>query len=84
MAHHQHRTQVNNRYGRGRTNRISGATWPLPMTANQTGSVVVGTNSVKQQMLECWGPMIHEYYSGTEDLGATYILAEEWLAIPVR
>ncbi len=38
--------------------------------------------AVKRQMLEWWGPIIHEYYSGTEDLGATYISAQEWLAHP--
>lgn len=38
--------------------------------------------AVKQQMLDWWGPIIHEYYSGTEDLGATYISAQEWLAHP--
>ena len=38
--------------------------------------------SVKRQMLEWWGPIIHEYYSGTEDIGSTYISPEEWLAHP--
>ena len=38
--------------------------------------------AVKRQMLEWWGPIIDEYYSGTEDLGATYISAREWLAHP--
>jgi acyl-CoA synthetase (AMP-forming)/AMP-acid ligase II len=38
--------------------------------------------AVKREMLEWWGPIIHEYYSGTEDLGATYISAQEWLAHP--
>jgi acyl-CoA synthetase (AMP-forming)/AMP-acid ligase II len=38
--------------------------------------------AVKWQMLEWWGPIIDEYYSGTEDLGATYISAREWLAHP--
>ena len=38
--------------------------------------------AVKRQMLEWWGPIIDEYYSGTEDLGATYISAQEWLAHP--
>jgi long-chain acyl-CoA synthetase len=38
--------------------------------------------AVKQQMLKWWGPIVHEYYSGTEDLGATYISAQEWLAHP--
>jgi len=38
--------------------------------------------AVKRQMLEWWGPIIHEYYSGTEDIGSTYISPEEWLAHP--
>ena len=37
---------------------------------------------VKRQMLEWWGPIIHEYYSGTEDIGSTWITAQEWLAHP--
>jgi long-chain acyl-CoA synthetase len=37
---------------------------------------------VKRQMIEWWGPIIHEYYSGTEDIGSTFITAEEWLAHP--
>lgn len=37
---------------------------------------------VKQQMLEWWGPIIDEYYAGTEDLGAAFISAHEWLAHP--
>jgi len=28
------------------------------------------------------GTIVHEYYSGTEDIGATWITAEEWLAHP--
>ena len=38
--------------------------------------------SVKRQMLEWWGPIIHEYYAGTEDIGSTAITPEEWLAHP--
>ena len=38
--------------------------------------------AVKRQMLEWWGPIIHEYYSGTEDIGSTYISPQEWLAHP--
>lgn len=38
--------------------------------------------AVKRQMLQWWGPIIDEYYSGTEDLGATFISAQEWLAHP--
>jgi long-chain acyl-CoA synthetase len=37
---------------------------------------------VKRQMLEWWGPIIHEYYSGTEDIGSTWISAAEWLEHP--
>jgi long-chain acyl-CoA synthetase len=37
---------------------------------------------VKQQMIEWWGPVIHEYYSATEGLGFTACDSEEWLAHP--
>jgi long-chain acyl-CoA synthetase len=37
---------------------------------------------VKRRMLDWWGPIIHEYYSGTEDVGTTAITPEEWLAHP--
>jgi long-chain acyl-CoA synthetase len=37
---------------------------------------------VKRQMLEWWGPIIDEYYAGTEDIGSTWITATEWLAHP--
>jgi fatty-acyl-CoA synthase len=37
---------------------------------------------VKRRMLAWWGPIIHEYYSGTEDIGSTFITPEEWLAHP--
>jgi long-chain acyl-CoA synthetase len=36
----------------------------------------------KRQMLEWWGPIIHEYYAGTEDVGSTWILPEEWIEHP--
>ena len=35
---------------------------------------------VKEQMLAWWGPIINEYYSGTENIGTTTITAEDWLA----
>jgi acyl-CoA synthetase (AMP-forming)/AMP-acid ligase II len=38
--------------------------------------------AVKRQMLEWWGPIIHEYYAGTEDIGNSYISPAEWLAHP--
>jgi acyl-coenzyme A synthetase/AMP-(fatty) acid ligase len=38
--------------------------------------------AVKRQMLDWWGPIICEYYAGTEDIGNTFITAQEWLAHP--
>jgi long-chain acyl-CoA synthetase len=38
--------------------------------------------AVKQEMMAWWGPIIHEYYAGTEDIGASQITPEEWLAHP--
>ncbi|MCX5044245.1 acyl-CoA synthetase [Aldersonia sp. NBC_00410] len=38
--------------------------------------------AVKRQMLDWWGPIIHEYYSGTEDIGTSYITPQEWLDHP--
>ena len=35
---------------------------------------------VKEQMIEWWGPIIHEYYGATEGLGFTACDSEEWLA----
>jgi acyl-CoA synthetase (AMP-forming)/AMP-acid ligase II len=40
------------------------------------------TVTVKQRMLDWWGPIIDEYYAGTEDIGSTWITAAEWLAHP--
>jgi fatty-acyl-CoA synthase len=33
-------------------------------------------------MIEWWGPILDEYYAGTEGVGATSITSEEWLAHP--
>ncbi|MBI3369285.1 MAG: AMP-binding protein [Burkholderiales bacterium] len=35
---------------------------------------------VKQQMIDWWGPIIHEYYGATEGLGFTACDTPEWLA----
>ena len=35
---------------------------------------------VKEQMIDWWGPIIHEYYGATEALGFTACNSEEWLA----
>ena len=37
---------------------------------------------VKRQMIEWWGPVLYEYYAGTEANGSTFITSEEWLAHP--
>jgi acyl-CoA synthetase (AMP-forming)/AMP-acid ligase II len=37
---------------------------------------------VKQQMIEWWGPVIWEYYAGTEGNGMTFIGPQDWLAHP--
>ena len=37
---------------------------------------------VKRQMIAWWGPIIHEYYAGTEGTGATIIDSADWLAHP--
>jgi len=38
--------------------------------------------AIKRQMIDWWGPIIHEYYAGTEDIGSTFITAQEWLEHP--
>ena len=35
---------------------------------------------VKEQMIEWWGPIIHEYYGATEALGFTACNSAQWLA----
>ncbi len=37
---------------------------------------------IKRQMIEWWGPIISEYYSATEGIGATFITSDEWLTHP--
>jgi len=37
---------------------------------------------VKEQMFAWWGPILHEYYGGTELNGLTYVGPEDWLAHP--
>jgi acyl-CoA synthetase (AMP-forming)/AMP-acid ligase II len=34
---------------------------------------------VKQQMIEWWGPVLYEYYAGTESNGFTAIDSQQWL-----
>ena len=37
---------------------------------------------IKLQMIEWWGPIVEEYYSATEGMGATYINSEQYLTHP--
>lgn len=37
---------------------------------------------VKQAMIEWWGPVIYEYYAGTEGNGFTFVTSQEWLTKP--
>ncbi len=39
-------------------------------------------SGIKQQMIDWWGPIIYEYYGGTELNGLTHVSSEEWLANP--
>ena len=38
--------------------------------------------SIKRQMIDWWGPIIFEYYAGTEGNGSTFIDSDDWLAHP--
>ncbi len=35
---------------------------------------------VKEAMIEWWGPIVQEYYAGSEGNGMTFISAQEWLS----
>ena len=37
---------------------------------------------VKQAMMDWWGPIIHEYYAGSEGNGMTAVGPQDWLARP--
>ena len=37
---------------------------------------------IKRQMIEWWGPILYEYYAGTEGSGSTFITSEDWLEHP--
>lgn len=38
--------------------------------------------AVKRAMIDWWGPILHEYYAGSEGIGMTAIDSHEWLAHP--
>ena len=37
---------------------------------------------VKQAMIDWWGPIVNEYYAGSEGIGMTLVKAQEWLERP--
>jgi acyl-CoA synthetase (AMP-forming)/AMP-acid ligase II len=37
---------------------------------------------LKQQIIDWWGPILHEFYAGSEAIGFTAITSEEWLQHP--
>ncbi len=37
---------------------------------------------VKRRMIEWWGPVLHEYYAGTEGNGMCYVNSTDWLKHP--
>ncbi|MEE8312372.1 MAG: AMP-binding protein [Candidatus Binatia bacterium] len=37
---------------------------------------------VKRRMIDWWGPIVHEYYAGTEGNGLTHASSSDWLAHP--
>lgn len=37
---------------------------------------------IKKQMIEWWGPIVNEYYAGSESIGMTMVHAEQWLQYP--
>jgi fatty-acyl-CoA synthase len=37
---------------------------------------------IKRRMIDWWGPILYEYYSGSESVGFTHVDSEQWLAHP--
>jgi len=37
---------------------------------------------IKREMIEWWGPIVNEYYAGSEQCGMTFANSEAWLANP--
>ncbi len=61
--------EVRNRYDVSSMEMIVHAAAPCPVAA-------------KQQMIDWFGPVVHEYYAGTEGNGFVYCNSEQWLAHP--
>ena len=60
---------VRNSFDLGALRHVSHAAAPCPV-------------DVKHKMIEWWGPIILEFYAGSENVGSTMISSEEWLAHP--
>ena len=37
---------------------------------------------IKREMIEWWGPIVNEYYAGSEGIGMTFANSEAWMANP--
>lgn len=37
---------------------------------------------IKREMIEWWGPIVNEYYAGSESIGMTFANSEAWMANP--
>jgi fatty-acyl-CoA synthase len=37
---------------------------------------------IKREMIQWWGPIINEYYAGSESIGMTLVKSEQWLTHP--
>ena len=37
---------------------------------------------IKKQMIDWWGPIVNEYYAGSEGIGMTMVLSPQWLEYP--
>lgn len=61
--------EVRNRHDVSTMEAIVHAAAPCPVEA-------------KRQMIEWFGPIVHEYYAGTEGNGFVYCNSEQWLAHP--
>lgn len=58
--------EVRNRYDVSSLRSVVHAAAPCPV-------------AVKEQIIEWWGPVVHEYYAGTEGNGFCYVGSEDWM-----
>jgi long-chain acyl-CoA synthetase len=69
-------------------NRLLGARpglVPANLPASHRVAIHAGApcpTAVKHAMISWWGPILHEYYSGTESIGFTHITSVAWLEKP--